>query len=241
MRILDSALSLSEIEKELENYIQKNKGKIRTLGDIRMSAEDYKILLLRFRGFAQYQKNFNLYEKYSLCLLAAGSYVFENEEDCVTALEKTHLVSDQIPQYMQRRLAELFDSTLKEFNLSFFGLRLEDLHTLIEILLLHSYTDDKVYQTYFSLLDQILEEECTTEIGYRIFKKAFPRESEILDWSVKETIISKFQSSYFDCRSNKLTWEQILNKHNDISYLYISSCYAWCRGSNENQKIKIVR
>ena len=44
MNMLDSTLSLKEIEHTLAEAIAKKKGKVRTIGDLQLTSDDYKIL-----------------------------------------------------------------------------------------------------------------------------------------------------------------------------------------------------
>lgn len=240
MSMLDSALSLYEMEKVLEDAIQKSNGKIRTIGDLQLSQEDYKILTLRLRGFTNYQRNVKMYEKYSISLLAIMSNYFHNETSCSMIFKKFQQFFEQVPQYMQRKICENFELIMQEFNLATYGVRITDLNVLIQILLIHSYNTETVFQKYFAALDKCSDGKYTDEFMEEVLNYVYPREMELLDPSIRKRIFKLSLDAYLDCVNNGRTEEEMLEKYIRLPYLFIHTCCKWCEQRDIQGMMKLV-
>ena len=241
MGILDSALSLDEMEQVLGSIILKNKGKIRTIGDIGLTNEDYKIIELHFRGFQNYLGDINMYQRYSLCLLTYGTYLLKSEPDNKKVVEVMQSIVNQVPQYMHRKVFEVFDNTIKDYALSNPSIHLTNVSQLIQIFLMYSYDDELTYNTYFSEIEKCSDQAYTEEVFDALNKKVFVREQELYDETTKKMVFSMCRAAYFDCMKNGLNEDEMLNKYARISYLFVKSCCKWCATREEKLRMKFVQ
>lgn len=241
MNMLDSALSLKEIEHALGTAITKRKGRIRTIGDLQLTNEDYKILALRFRGFPKYQNDLKIYEQFSLSLMAYGSYLFQEDAEGKATVEKINKIAKMIPQYMQRKILDELDNTIKEFSLSNPCIHLKNSRQLISLLLFYSYDNDSIYQTYFSELEQYNSENYTQEAFEHAVKKIFVREQFIYDKETRKRAFTMLQKAYIDCSHGCFDEGKMLEKYARLPYLYLSSCCKWFENHESKTNLKIVK
>lgn len=241
MNMLDSTLSLKEIEHTIAEAIASCKGKARTIGDLGLTSEDYKILALRFRCFRKYQNDINIYEQFSLSLLAYGSYIFQVEPDVKEVERKFYGIASQIPQYLQRKILDEFDSTIKENALSNPSIHLKTPSQLISLLLLYSCNNDAIYQQYFRELDSIEEGIPVEERIDEITEKVFWREKMIFDKDAWNHGFGMLKAAYLDCRRNHYSESEMLTKYTRLSYIFLSSCSKWFETHQEKTNLKIVK
>lgn len=241
MNMLDSALSLKEIEQALGAAITKRKGKIRTIGDLQLTHEDYKILELRFRGFRKFQNDLKIYEQFSLSLLTYGSYLFQEDTEGKDTALKIQEIAGQIPQYLQRKILDEFDNTIKEYSLSNPGIHLTSTPQLISLLLFYSYDNDSIYKAYFQELEKYSEENYTKEIFELVTKKVFVREQFIYDDETRKRAFTMLHKSYIECRKGGLDVDRMLEKYVRLPYLYVASCCSWFENHANKTNLKIVK
>lgn len=240
MSILDSALSLDEMERALGNAILKKKGKIRTIGDLGLTTEEYKLLAFHFRGFKKYQGDIKAYERYVLCLLTYGAYIIKSEPDNKKATEIIQTAADQIPQYMQRKILEVFDNAIKDYALSNPSIHLNTISQLIQVFLMYSYDNESVYEKYFSEIDKY-DEVYTEEFFEELNKKVFVREQELYDEMTREKVFGMCRDAYFDCLKNGLNEDEMLAKYPRLNYLFVKTCCKWCSERQEKLRMKFVQ
>lgn len=241
MNMLDSTLSLKEIERTIAEAIAGRRGKIRTIGDLQLSSEDYKILALRFRSFRKYQNEINIYEQFSLSLLAYGSYKFQSEPDVKAVEAQFYDVVSKIPQYLQRKILDEFDSTIKENALSNPSIHLKTPSQLLSLFLVYSYSDDAIYQSYFEQLEDVGDGIPVEEKIDEITERVFWREKQILDEKVWLHAFGMLKGAYLDCRQNHYTEQEMLRKYIRLSYMFIRSCCKWFEMHQGKTSLKIVK
>ncbi|SET25455.1 hypothetical protein SAMN04487772_11246 [[Clostridium] polysaccharolyticum] len=239
--MLDSTLSLREIEHELREAITKRKGTIRTIGDLELTSEDYKILSLRFRGFRKYQNDINIYEQFTLSLLAFGSYQFMGEEDPLKIVEKINEIASVIPQYLQRKILDEFDSAIKEYSLSNPSIHLKTVPQLISLFLLGSYNTDTFYHQYFAEIENCSDEDFTEEYIEKLDRKYFYREYAIYEKEVLNHAFGMQRRAFLDCMNNKLDIKEMLVKYTRLPYRFIKNCCEWCECHEKKNSLKVVK
>lgn len=241
MSMLDSVLSLKEMERAIGNAILRKKGQVRTIGDLGLTNEDYMLLELRFRGFEKYRNDLEIYEKYSLCLLTLGTYYFQTESDWRHTRDIIQNYAKKTPQHLQRRILEVFDNTVKEYALSNPSVHLTTINQLIQLFLFYSYSNESTYQKYFLELDKCSDGGYTDEFFDSVNKKVFYREEEIFEEEVKKKVFSTYKEAYFDCIQNQLSETDMMKKYYRVSCLFVSSCCKWCQNREEESRMKIVK
>lgn len=225
--MLDSTVSLNEIEEKLEHILLNNRGKIRILADCQLSIEDYKILCLRLRGFAKYQKNIRLYQKYKLCLICVGVYAFQYEPDVETAIEKVHYVFENVPQYMQRKLFDICEVVLEEMGLTTYGIHIVDITTLEQALIVQAGMSENICQEIFKYCDS--ENEVTvngmlTHVRWMNYEKKL----DILDDILKRRLLRNIAAAYTDCSRSDMLLRKLRGKYPELSLKFLGICYDYC-------------
>lgn len=241
MNMLDSTLSLKEIEHTLAEAIAQRKGKVRTIGDLQLTSEDYKILSLRFRSYPKYQNDVNIYEQFSLSLITCASYLFMIEDDPLVAAKKIHDAASKIPQYLQRKILEEFDFTIKENSLSNPNIHLKTESQLISLLLFYSHNSDSIYERYFAEIDTCSDGNYTTEFFEKIDQKIFAREYVIYEKKTWQHGFGMQRAAFLDCLRNKLDEKEMLEKYPRLSYLYIKNCCKYCESQEKQTNLKVVK
>ena len=241
MNMLDSTLSLKEIEHTLAEAIAQRKGKVRTIGDLQLTSEDYKILSLRFRGYPKYQGDINIYEQFSLSMITCGSYLFMTEEDPLAVSKRIHDIASKIPQYLQRKILEEFDFTIKENSLSNPNIHLKTLSQLITLLLFYSHNSDSIYKKYFAEIDECSDGNYTAEFFEKVDQKIFSREYVIYDEKTLKHGFGMQRAAFLDCMKNNLDEKEMLEKYPRLSYLYIKSCCEYCESREKKANLKVVK
>ncbi|MBR3771404.1 MAG: hypothetical protein IKL07_03965 [Clostridium sp.] len=239
--MLDSVLSLKEMERAIGNAILRKKGRVRTIGDLELTNEDYKLLELRFRGFSKYRNDLEVYEKYSLCLLTLGTFYFKVESDWRHVRDVIQDYARTTPQHLQRRILEVFDNTVKEYSLSNPGVHLTNVNQLIQLFLFYSYDNESAYQKYFSELDKYIDGGYTDKSIATVNKKVFYREEELFEEEVKEKVFTTYHKAYLDCIQNHLSVEEMMKKYYRLSNLFVTSCCRWCEERDAESRMKIVK
>lgn len=239
--MLDSTLSLREIEHELREAITRKKGTIRTIGDLDLTSEDYKILSLRFRGFRKYQNDINIYEQFTISLLAFGAYQFIDEEEPLKVVQKINEIASVIPQYLQRKILDEFDSAIKEYSLSNPGIHLKTVSQLISFFLLGSYNSDTFYQQYFAEIENCSDENFTEEFFEELDQKYFHREYVIYEKEVWKHAFGMQRQAFLDCMNNELDINQMLAKYTRLPYRFIKNCCNWCECHEKKTSLKVVK
>ena len=241
MKMLDSTLSVKEIEHTLAEAIAKKKGKVRTIGDLQLTSEDYKILSLRFRGFQKYQNNINIYEQFSLSLLTYGSYLFMTEEEPQVISEKIYSLASKIPQHLQRKILEEFDITIKENSLSNPSIHLKTVSQLISLFLFYSHNSNSIYDKYFAEIDECSDGNYTEEFFEKVDQKIFAREYVIYDEQTWNHGLNMQRAAFLDCMRNNLDEAEMLEKYPRLSCLYIESCCKYCENQENQANLKVVK
>ncbi len=241
MNILDPTLSLKEIENLIRKTILARRGKIRTIGDLQLSNEDYKIIELRFRGFEKYQNDINIYEQFSLSLLTYGSYLFIAEPNPLIVAEKIYDIANAIPQYLQRKILDEFDITIKENALSNPSIHLKTVPQLISIFLCHSYTSEEIYFKYFDELVACSQGNYTDELFDEVDKRIFPRETVIYETPTRRHGFNMQHEAFLDCYRNGLEENEMANRYMRLPYIFISSCCKWCEIHEKRTNLKVVK
>lgn len=241
MNMLDSTLSLKEIEHTLAETIAKRKGKARTIGDLQLTNEDYKILSLRFRSYPKYQGDVNIYEQFSLSLITCASYLFIREEDPLVVAKEIYETSSKIPQYLQRKILEEFDFTIKENSLSNPSIHLKTLPQLVSLLLYYSRNSDDIYEKYFSEINECSDGNYTTEFFERIDQKIFTKEYAIYEKQKWQHGLNMQRAAFLDCLRNNYSVEEMLERYPRLSYLYLRNCCKYCESQGKQANLKVVK
>ena len=71
MNILDADFTLYEIEQTLEERFRMEEKMLRTIGDLDLSYEDYKYLVLKLKGISKYMTRIEVFEQYKLSIITA--------------------------------------------------------------------------------------------------------------------------------------------------------------------------
>lgn len=238
--MLDSTLSLCEMETLLDELLQEKKGSIRMLGDLDLSLEDYKILSLRLRGFAKYHKNFALYQKYALSLLAMGVFAFRYEDNGQQAMEKIDVLVKGVPQHLERALYSTFDTIFQLYKLSTYGIEIQDYNSLLQVLMIQCGLSEQSYVHLFNMFDSMDQGDLDEREKIMLVRKLEElNSSSSLNSEVKAMLLQHLFTVYKDCKEHSYTKEELYKRYEDVSNRLIEATAAWCGQNTKSLEIRL--
>jgi len=238
--MLDSSISLSEMEKRLDEIVQEKKGKIRMLGDLDLSVEDYKILSLRLRGFAKYHQSFALYQKYALSLLSMGVFAFRYESTNKQAIEKVQVLVKEVPQHLERALYDIYDTTFHIYKLSTYGLAIQDFPSLLQVLMLQCGLSEQSYIHLFNMFDSMNQGSLDEREKVILVRKLEElNSSSSLDSEVKALLMQRLFTVYKDCKEHYYTKKELCRRYDDVSNRLIEATVAWCSKNTNSLEMRM--
>ncbi|SFR82049.1 hypothetical protein [Anaeromicropila populeti] len=238
MNMLNATNPLIDMEKQLGEILQKDIMDVRIIADLGLSHEDYKILSLKLRGMARYNGEMRLLEKYKICLMTMWVLACKYEKDGETIWKFMNNLVNDIPQYMQRNFYSICDSTLRENGLSSYGLIIDNMDNLMQMLVIQSGIDDMLYPSLFGLLEKAADYENAEEEIFKLFGKD---RYSYLKTETKHELLLLMKAVYEDCQQGRISQKQILEKHHELSKGFICNCYKWCRSHIGKENVQIVR
>lgn len=267
MRILDSVLSLEQMEDILEKELEMRKHSIRILGDLDLSYEDYKCLSLKFRGIHRYPGSVEILENFKLSLLITWvfSLRYEKEEISYCNIKKILL---ELPQYMQRKFISMCRETFEEYELFMYNIPISNMKELCSIIVIHSGMPDRLLNRFYHILyEDIVNYELQYELQKELcifneknqcncleserkiklfvtriinsFSKDMKEAYQYIENTVLEEMVQTIRSIFLDCYFYELSISELLKKYPVISRKMIESCFIWCREWKHQNKIKM--
>lgn len=263
MKILDSVLSLEQMEDILEKELERQKHSIRIFGDLDLSYEDYKCLSLKFRGIYRYPGSIEILENFKLSLLTAWifSLRYEKEEISYYNIKKVLL---KLPQYMQRKFISMCSETFEEYELFTYTIHVSNLKDLCSVIAIHAGIPDRLLDRFYRILyEDIMNYELQEESCIFLEKNqwnGFDSERKIksfvnriidnlsqdmkeiyqyIEELVLEELVQAIRNIFLDCYFYELSIPKLLKKYPVISKKIIESCSVWCREWKRQNKMQV--
>lgn len=245
MNVLDADFTLYEIELTLERRLRAEEKGIRTIGDLNLSYEDYKYLVLKVKGLTKYITRIEVFEQYKLSIVTALVYTMRYEEEITETYSEVRKIVDQLQQHHVRYCIRLCANTFYELGLSTYGVQMNTLDDLIEVVMIHAGLSNDTLQTCLQLLDEyystdalfLYEDELYTKMEQEILKSC----PIVHKGSNYHKMVYIIQNIYEGCYVRHLSMRQLVEEYRSVSKSLIENCYMWYvkYGSNSNRLVKI--
>lgn len=230
--MFEISMSLTEMERMIEKELLKQEGHIRILGDLDITQEDYRCLHLKVKGIKTQEQTIGLYENYRLSLFTTWVFGMRYEKMEQASYDKIYSEIAGRPQHMIRMMLTIMEDTFREYKLTTFDIRLDNIEEACQLLALHSgflYSKDSGFYTF---LEETMAYSDMNHLEY-LYQKALSKKTQamchLLD---RKHLISLFQMSrevYMDCMVTGMTKEELLEKHPFVSSRFVKNCVELCQ------------
>lgn len=229
--ILNTSLSLSEMEEVIEEKLLDSTQNIRIIGDLGLSQDDFKCLLLKLKGFNKYNNNFSAFITHRLGVVTTCIYSLRYENSTSNAEIINELIIN-MGQYQVRSFFKICTNTLEEYGLSTYGTEVSSLQGLLELFTVHAGIETKFYNEFFESMNNSLGLKEIRELGDKIingFSKELRNKYKYLPNIVLKDMITSYRSAFVDCKIKGFTEKNLLEKYSLVSSEIIKECVKWCK------------
>jgi hypothetical protein len=221
---------LLEIEERLEEEFLNSKKYLRIIGDIDLSSDDYKYLILKIKGLTRFSANISICETYKLSLLTACVFSIKKEQENQGSIESLRTMYRALPQHHMRYFRRLCKSTLEEYGMSTFQMDTRHFDGLFSILLAHAGIPENLHAKLYDILDESLKIGQRHVFELKIRDEFMPK----IDWIAQymnpkylEKVFLDSRDLLIDCKINELPHNELFEKYNHLSSKLILSCIKW--------------
>lgn len=242
MNILRTPLSLLEMENLLQEELRKNHKYIRILGDMNLSYEDYKCLLLKLKGIDKYRKNVKVVEQYRLSIIIACIFTLRYEKAEKIEYNKMKDILQHLSQHQVRFCMELFANTYEEYGIPTFGIDVHSIEDLFSLAAVHAGIPKQIQNDYFHLLDDSLHYTEMGSLQDRLYNDLSPHLRELYKYIDKENKVLAFydcRNVFMDCKLNQLTEKAALEKYSWVSSDILRGMVKWCEEQKKERQTNI--
>ena len=245
MNILDADFSLLDIEHRLEEIFKANEKTLRTIGDLDITYEDYKYLILKLKGLTKYITRIEVLEQYKLSIVTALVFAVRYEHDLEGVYHSMLDLIGHFQQHHVRYIMRICLNVFYELGLSTYGIHCCSLDDVFEVISIHANLSRETQDTVFQILDDyfnmgeayLLEEELVEKLN-----EVIRNESPYLKDNVETlTMTYLLKDLYAACYVKHNSLKQLLSEYNQLSIQLVEACYMWYikYSRNSNRLIKI--
>lgn len=245
MRLFSADVTLYEMEQQLEHRFYSDNHKIRTIGDLNLTYEDYKYLNFKLKGILHYISRVEVVEQYKLCIVTTLVFAIQYEKNITPTLKYFEQFMNQFQQHQFRFCMHAITDTFHELGLSTYGIRINSSKELLELLAIHANPPKNVCETIFEILEDyfahdhchMLEEELYRQLD-RVFCKAYPF---LCNMDTNFKLNRHMKELYEACYVRHKSLEQLYDDFDILSMQVIEHCYRWFNAYSKtsNNLIKI--
>ena len=232
MDILNTSMTLGEIEEVLAEQLKDSENNIRILGDLKISYEDYCYLLLKIRGLEQYHEKLELMEKYRLSVLVSWviGLRFEKSEAKGCNRIKNQLLG--MEQHHVRSYIASMLNTFDEYGLNTFQMTENaSVEDLLELLVVHTGIPSELQDDFYHLLDDSLSYGDFSSIAGRFLMRLPKHMQHLYTFVKREVVIAMIEDCrkmFADYRLYGITRREAYNKYPLMSSDIMQGCFRWC-------------
>lgn len=231
MNLLDADLTLLELEKLLEAEIKNEQKDLRIIGDLDLSYEDYKYMILKLKGLTKYKWNIEVFEQYKLSIIATWIFALRYETDKRYLYDKIKGIVDSLQQHHMRYCIETCASAFEEFGIETYGIDIYSMEGIFEVSAIHAGVPMQAQGEFYQLLEDSLNYSNIHLLEKKLFGGVSPKLQEIYRYignRHQKRIIYSAREIYIDCKIKKYSLGELLEKHPESSRKFIEGCYIWC-------------
>jgi len=232
MNIFNTSQTLYQVERVLEQQLKLPKNNVRILGDLPVSYEDYRYLLLKLRGLKRYWGDIRGLENFRLSVLTlwAFSLRYEKTEQGYQRI-KSQLLG--VPQHHTRVYINMLLNAFYEYELNVFHMddEIQTMDGLMALLIIHTGIPDELQPDFCHLLDDSLVYGDDAMMEYRFILR-MPQHMQRLYRSLhKEVVVSMLRDCrrmFLDYRQRGITRYEAYQKYPIMSSNLMKGCFDWC-------------
>ncbi|WP_310604993.1 hypothetical protein [Anaerosporobacter sp.] len=231
MNLLQTPLTLLEIEQLLEKELRDETKGYRIIGDLELTYEEYCFLELKAKGLKRYGNDLTIMEKYRFVVLV--SWVFSMRYG---NLDKVNcgMINDKInklPQHIMRKTIHVVAQTFEDYGINTYGLDIYSTEGLFALIGIHAGIPHKAYDRLFGILDDSLNYKDMNRFEGQLMTKLEPRMTviyEYMDEDTKRKLFHETRDIFIDCRVNNLSIEELKEKYIYAANSILEACARWC-------------
>lgn len=245
MNLLQTPLTLLEIERLLEKELRDEEKNYRIIGDLELTYEEYCFLILKAKGLQRYENNLDMIEKYRFVVLVSWVFSMRYSNEKVN-YETMYSDINKLQQHIMRKTISIIAGTFEEYGIYTYGLDIYSLEGLFELIGIHSGIPHKIHERLFNILDKSLNYKDMNRFEQQLMFELKPRMTAIYEYmeeDVKKKLFHQTREIFIDCRINKLTIEELKEKYVYASKDLLISLVRWCdeieyyQGQNEKRAL----
>jgi hypothetical protein len=231
MNLLQTPLTLLEIEHLLERELMDEEKGIRLISDLNLTYEEYCFLSLKAKGLMKYENNLVMLEKYRFVILV--TWVFSLQYGNLEKVKYKNMWNkfSSLQQHVLRKTINVIAETFDENGINTFGKDTYTMEGLFSLIGIHAGIPEKLHDKLFGLLEESLNYQDMTKFEKKLKLDLEPRITEIFGY-IDEKTISKISHEtrdiFIDCRVNNLALEELKEKYTNASKKIIEDCVRWC-------------
>ena len=237
MNLLDADLTLLEIEKLLEGEIKNEQKNLRIIGDLDLSYEDYKYMILRLKGLTKYKWNIEVFERYKLSILTTWIFTLRYEADKSYLYDKVKEILNSLQQHHMRYCIQTCAAAFEEYGIETYGIDIYSLEGIFEVSAIHAGVPKQAQDEFYQLLEDSLDYSNIHLLEKKLIGSVSPKLQEIYKYinnQHQKRIIYSAREIYIDCKIKKFTLSELFEKYPESSRKLIEGCYIWCIDYEDN-------
>lgn len=231
MYLLQTPLTLLEIEHLLERELTSEGKDIRIVSDLNLTYEEYCFLSLKAKGLQRYENNLVMLEKYKFVILV--SWVFSLQYGSLEKVKYSNMCSkfSNLQQHIMRKTINIIAETFDENGINTYDKDTYTMEGLFSLIGIHAGIPEKLHDKLFGLLDESLNYQDMTGFEEKLKVDLEPRMAAIFEYMDEETIskiLHETRDIFIDCRVNNLSLDELRDKYTCASKKILENCARWC-------------
>ncbi len=231
MNLLQTPLTLLEIERLLEKELRNEEKDYRIIGDLDLSYEEYCFLTLKAKGLQRYENNLVMLEKYRFVVLVSWVFSMRYANIEKVNYETMYREINNLQQHIMRKTISIIAGTFEEYGIYTYGLDIYSLEGLFELIGIHSGIPNRVHERLFNILEESLNYKDMNRFEQQLMLELEPRMTAIYEYMEEDTKKKLFHETreiFIDCRMNNLTIEELQDKYVYASKSILINLVQWC-------------
>lgn len=231
MNLLQTPLTLLEIERLLETELRNEEKDYRIIGDLDLTYEEYCFLTLKAKGLQRYENNLVVLEKYRFVVLVLWVFSMRYANIEKVNYETMYRKINKLQQHIMRKTISIIAGTFEEYGIYTYGLDIYSLEGLFELIGIHSGIPNRVHERLFNILEESLNYKDMNRFDQQLILELEPRMTAIyehMEEDTKKKLFHETREIFIDCRMNKLTIEELQDKYVYASKSILVNLVQWC-------------
>lgn len=231
MNLLQTPLTLLEMERLLEKELRDEEKDYRIIGDLELTYEEYCFLSLNAKGLQRFENNLVMIEKYRFVVLVTWVFSMRYANIDKANYETMYNRINKLQQHNMRKTINIIARTFEEYGFYTYGLDIYSLDGLFALIGIHAGIPNKVYNRLFNILEESLNYKDMNRFEQQLMLELEPRMTLIYEYMEEDTKRKLFHETreiFVDCRMNQLSIEEVLEKYIYASKGLLVSLVRWC-------------